>query len=620
MPKQQKQKKKLKWNLEIFDEEKQECIMTILRELMEYADRCLHDVRVSEYEDYISGIKHKWACRRFLEDVKKYEARNTIAKSWPFVWVEEEAQKIVDWFLYLRHSKGTLSGQPIALTPWQKFVLCQIYGWRQAADGRKRFKQSFIEVGRKNAKSQMEAGVALYEISVGATKNGEVYEYYTAGVKRDQSKIIVNEAKLMLKGSPLRKKFKITRDLIEHIKTGSFIKPLSREDGQEGDGTNPAGLILDEYHQHRTTEFYDLGLGSNTKEPLLMIITTAGTDLSYPCYTQEYTYCSRLLDPDVDVENEAYFADILELDATDYQSLDNIANERLWWKANPIRMSYEDGRDKIQRAYKVAKEIPEKLIAFLTKVLNVWVQAKTNAYMDMAKWKACEVETLPIDLTGRPVYVGFDMSAKTDLTSVAFVVPYQSGVYDKNDNEVIRYVLWTHSFIPNREKLREHIVKDKVPYDYWEQAGFLTVTETPIVDQGQVMRYVQEECAKYSLDIQCLCFDPANASKLMMDLSNEGYDVEEVFQSHKSLNESTQGFREQVFCGNVAYLYNALLNYAMSNAVVRQQQGLIKIDKDATTKRVDPVDAALCAFKLAMYHVFTDGYLLGIDEFLENEE
>ena len=279
--------------------------MTILEELIQYAQRCIADTRISEDEDYISCKKHKWACARFLNDIKRAESRNVSAKPFPYIWNEEEAQKIVDWFSLLKHSKGDLAGQPILLTTWQKFDICQIYGWRHEKTGRKRFKQSFAEVGRKNAKSQTEAGVALYEISTQATKNEEVYEYYTAGVKRDQSKIITNEARLMLNGSPLRSKFKITRDLIEHRKTGSFLKALCKEDGQKGDGTNPAGLIIDEYHQHATTEFYDLGLGSNTKESLLMIITTAGVDLTYPCYTQEYVYCSKILDPDIDsVENE----------------------------------------------------------------------------------------------------------------------------------------------------------------------------------------------------------------------------------------------------------------------------------------------------------------------------
>ena len=108
-------------------------------------------------------------------------------------------------------------------------------------------------------KSQEEAGIALYEASVTAVKNNEVCEIYTAGVKRDQSKIVFNEANLMLRGSPLREKFDVRRDVITHRKSGSFIKALSKEDGRSGDGTNPANLIIDEYHQHPTPLFKDPG-------------------------------------------------------------------------------------------------------------------------------------------------------------------------------------------------------------------------------------------------------------------------------------------------------------------------------------------------------------------------
>lgn len=575
----------------------------IKEELAAYANDCIAG-------KIPSGTKHKWACQRFLKDIEKEEND----PGYPYVWSEEDAQGIVDWFAYLKHSKGVLAKHPIVLNTWQKFVLCQLYGWRRKKTGYKRFKKSFVEVARKNAKSQMEAGVALYEISVQATRNDEVYEYYTAGVRRDQSKIIFNEAVLMLRGSPLRSKFKITRDAITHIKTGSFIKALSKEDGKSGDGTNPAGLILDEYHQHPTTEFYDLGLGSNTKESLLMIITTAGMDLTYPCYTQEYNLCSRILDPDVDVENDSYFVDICEIDEKD--SIDDVDN---WKKANPIRMTYEEGIEKLRGEWEIAKVIPEKLTAFLTKCLNRWVQQKENGYMDMAKWKKCEVEKLPVDATGMPVYVGFDMSSKIDLTSVAFVIPFLGDKQDQNGVSVTQYIVFSHSFIPNQEKLRERILIDKVPYDAWERMGFLTITNTEIVDQSAVMQYVLNFCKQNSWNIESLCFDPANASKLMMDLSAEGYIVNEVFQSHKHLNECTQGFREQVYDGNVFYLYNPLLNYAMSNAVIRQNNGLIKIDKDATKKRIDPVDAVLCGFKLAMYHAFHDNYMDFIDRFLEGE-
>ena len=167
--------------------------MTILEELIQYTNNCLSDVYVSEFESYLSCQKHKWACERFLKDVAKIDDEN-----YPYYWDEEEARKIVEWFTYLRHSKGVLSGKPIELNIWQKFFICQIYGFRRKDNKRRRFKKSFIECARKQAKSQMESGIALYELSCGSTRNEEVYEICCAGVKRKQSKIVFEESKLML--------------------------------------------------------------------------------------------------------------------------------------------------------------------------------------------------------------------------------------------------------------------------------------------------------------------------------------------------------------------------------------------------------------------------------------
>lgn len=557
--------------------------MSILNELTEYSKKCISG-------EIISCQKHKWACQRFLNDVQKSKG------DWFYYWDETEAEKIVRWFSYLRHCKGILAGKPIILTASQKFSLCQIYGWRRKKDGYRRFKISFKEVARKNAKTQEEAGVVLYEIATQSVKYGEILETYCAGTKRDQSKLLFNECKNMLMGSPLRKKFKITKTEIVHIKTNSFLKPLSKEDGQKGDGTNPAVLVLDEYHQHPTSEFYDLGLGSQTKQPLLMIITTAGIDLNVPCYTQEYNYADSLLDPDCDIENDEYFADIFELDKDD-----NIDDIRNWYKANPIRMSYAEGIEKIKLDYSIAKDIPEKMTAFKTKMLNIWVQQTQDGYMIMAKWKDCEIKEIHTE-SKAPCYVGFDMSAKIDLTSVAFVVPMKA-------RDIVQYAVWSHSFIPNVEKLSERIKVDKMPYQAWVDNGYITVTNTPIVNQQAVIDYVLDFCQKMNFHIEMFCFDPANASKMMMELSDMGYSVVEVYQSHKSLNEATAGFREQVYCKNVMYEKNPVLNFAMKNAVIKKNNGLIKIDKDAAKKRIDPVDALLAGFKLAMYHTFYDsGY------------
>lgn len=581
--------------------------MTILNELIQYANNCLEDKYISEYEDYISCEKHKWACQRFLNDVQNQNLK-VLKNEFRFYWSEEEAQKIVKWFTYLRHRKGVLAGKPIELNIWQKFCMCQIYGWRRKDNDLRRFTKSFMEVARKNAKSQMESGISLYELSYGSTKNNELYEVNCAGVKRKQSKVVFDECKHMLKGSPLKSKFKLTRDSIIHKKTESFMYPLCKEDKDKGDGGNPALFIIDEYHQHPTSEFYDLGAyGANTKEPLLMIITTAGVDLTYPCYTQEYAYCSSILDPNVDIENDSYFVDILEVDKKD-----NIDDKRNWKKANPIRMTYKEGVEKIEGEYKIAKEIPDKMPAFLTKCLNIWVQAKENGYMDMAKWKACEIEKIPYDLKGKDVFVGFDMSAKIDLTSVAFIIPI-------SDKGIKKYICFSHSFIPSEEKLIERTRIDKAPYNAWAyKSKYITITNSEIVDQNVVMKYVEEICKKNKWRIYQLCFDPSNASKLMLELDNEGYDVVEVYQSHKSLNEATTGFREQVYSKNVIYEPNPVLNFAMKNAIIKKNNGLIKIDKDATKKRIDPVDAMLAAFKLAYYYdVEEDNF--NDDEWLESD-
>ena len=142
-----------------------------------------------------------------------------------------------------------------------------------------------------------------------------------------------------------------------------------------------------------------------------------------------------------------------------------------------------DNLEEIRQEYEIACQIPEKMTAWLTKMGDVWVQAKKNGYMDMAKWKACEVKKLPIDLTGMDVYCGVDLSKKTDLTSVAWVFPYKNG-------EDVNYIVSEHSFIPNRDKLMEHIAVDHFPYDAAERAGLITITDTPIVDQSAVMEYI----------------------------------------------------------------------------------------------------------------------------------
>ncbi len=125
--------------------------MEVYENIKRYAKQCISG-------EIISCRKHKWACQRFLNDTEKFETD----QDYPYYWSEDSAQNIIEWFALLHHSKGILAGEPIELTDWQKFRICQLYGWKRKKDGRRRFKKSFTEVARKNAKSQEEAGIALY--------------------------------------------------------------------------------------------------------------------------------------------------------------------------------------------------------------------------------------------------------------------------------------------------------------------------------------------------------------------------------------------------------------------------------------------------------------------------
>lgn len=565
--------------------------MTRMEIIKDYAEKCVSG-------EIIACVKHKNACKRALRDFKRAETDD----NYPYYWDEAAAELIVSWFKKLRHSKGELAGQPINLTEWQQFHLCQLYGWKRKTDGRRRFKKMFIEVSRKNAKSQELAGITLFEISATSTKNNEVAEAYTAGVKRDQSKIVFNEAALMLKGSRLRPKFRVTKSRIEHIKTGSFIRPLSKDDGRNGsgDGSNPSCLVIDEYHAHMTSDFVDLSIGSNSKEPLLCIITTAGTNFG-PCY-REYLYCSNILDPSVDIEDEEYLIDICEQDIEEVNDPRLLQDEKLWIKSNPIRATYPEGRGNIRTTYEKALKVPEDMPMCLTKNFDIWVQAKAGAYMDMDKWKRCEVQQLPVDIRGLQCVIGVDMSAKIDLTSVCFVIPYQDeNEMDEEGNPVVKYILLQHSFIPNRDKLIERELTDKFPYAAAEMKGELSVTDSDIVNQKKIMLWALDKANELGLEIYGWACDSWNAAYFMTELSERKHTVFDVSQTYGGLSEATKAFRDEVYQKHIVYQPDSLLNFCMRNAVEKSHDGRIMIDKDKKTRRIDIIDAVINAFKIARY-------------------
>lgn len=554
--------------------------MTIKEWLVKYCNETI------ENEKYRCK-KHRQACKRCLDMLYEAEKDNC-----EYYFNEAEVERVLKFFTFLHHSKGVIAGNPIILDGLSKFIACNIYGFLYKETDYRIFKTAFISMGRKGQKSQLQGGFALYEMSVMATKYNSLNECYCAGVKRKQSKIIFDECQLMLRKSKLKHKFKITRDRITHIKTGSFLEALSKEDKKSGEGTNPAMGILDEYKDHEDNGFYETlqsGMGAQ-KSPLLIIISTAGNNISCPMRVQEYPYAEKILNGSIN--NINYFTVICEVEEGD-----DISDYRIWQKSNQLLFTYKEGIKYLKDTYEIAKEIPDKLTSFLVKNLNIWQNTNgKNGYMNMEKFKKCIVDKIPYNLTGRDVYIGVDVSSKTDLTAVTFEFPILEG-------ETLKFAIKTHTFIPNDEKLMEHIKVDKMPFDTWVRDNYITITNSPIVDQKKVIDYCINICNKNGWNIKAWAIDPHNASLLTTTLLDMKQDVFEIYQSKKHLNEPTVDLREQIYCENVFIENNPCLTWQFSNAkiITNESDGLIKIDKYKQKERIDNVDSTICSHKLAMY-------------------
>lgn len=567
-----------------------------------------HDV--IEGRGVVACQKHKWACMRFLNDIKRSEARNALADDFPYVFDEDKALRFFEWMSLFKHTKGVLRGKNIEPHEIQLFVFGNIYGWVHKETGHRRFRKAYWQVGRKNAKSQSLACVGTYEEAAMGEMMSEVY---IGATKTEQAKIVWNEAEAMIANSPdLANRFKVSYGVIRHPKTRSIFKPLSKEDRKTGDGTNPQCGIIDEYHAHDTDEIYnviDSGMGAR-QQPLLMVITTAGNNLNSPCYRIEYSFVAKLLDPDNPTELDSYFAMVNELDKDEEGNLiDDITDESVWEKANPIVASYPEGRKFLRERLAEAKLKPEMMDDYLTKNMNVWINQGENAYMRMEKWALCSKPELFTDeyLRRRTVNIGMDLSKKIDLTAVSFEF------YDPIED---LYVVMSHAFIPE-ETIQEKSATDGVNYRKWLREGWMTATPGAVVDYRYIQKYIIDMVEKYDWKVNEVCYDEWSAGLISQEMMEEGYEMVEIRQGIHTLSEPTKNFREEVYRGKVIHDGNPVLTWAIGNAVTRADHNEnIMLDKTKSTNRIDPIAATINAHVRTMVkevkNPYDDRGLLGL--------
>lgn len=520
----------------------------------------------------IACKKHIWACKRYFKDKENKK----------YYFDKMELVRFYVWSRQFKHRAGVLKNQIIDITDFQLFIIGNIFCYKNSITHYRKYRKAYIQLARKNAKSQLLSLIASYECFL----SDEQAEVYLAGWDKEQSSIVYREITNQLQGCErLSGKYKNSYGKITSVKDGSFIKPLSREAKNTGDGTNPSLGIVDEYHAHKTSEIYDVILSGMVArpQPLMTIITTAGFDLSRPCF-REYEYVGKILNPDVDIENEEYFVMVCEIEEED-----NIQDESCWQKANPIVATYSEGINYLRGELKSALDAPEKMRNFLTKNMNKWVDMRDGGYMDMAKWKAAGLDFDFKDFTNFEAILGIDLAAKLDLTSVGFEF-IKDGKY---------YVL-SHSFMPEETYIKR-LAENRLPWDLWLKNGYITVTPGAVVDYNFVKVWIKEQEEKYNLKIKEICYDPWNATQFASDMSEEGYNMVEIRQGIRTLGEPCKSFREEVYSCNLYHNNNPVLTWACSNAITREDANAnFMLDKSNSSDKIDPLAALLNAHVVAI--------------------
>ena len=537
----------------------------LLKRVKKYAQNIINN-------EIIACEKHIWACKRFEKDFE-----NEL-----YYFDEVELLKFYLWSRQFKHRAGVLKNQIIDLTDFQLFIIANLFCWKRKDNNYRRYRKAYIQLARKNAKSQLLSLIASYECFL----SDEQSEVYLSGWDKEQSSIVYREIESQLQGCErLQGKYKNSYGKVTSLKDGSFIKPLSREARNTGDGTNPSVGIVDEYHAHKTSEIYDVILSGMVArpQPLMTVITTAGFDLTRPCY-KEYEYVSKILDPSIDIDNEEYFAIICELDKED-----SIKDENVWVKANPIVATYEEGINYLRGELKAALDAPEKLRNFLTKNMNKWVDMRDGGYMDMSKWKEAYQEFDYNDFRNQECVVGIDLSTKLDLTSIG--IEFIKGG---------KYYVFSHSFMP-RDTFEKRVREARLPFDLWHKEGWLTVTDGMVVDYNYIKRYIQDLEEKYNFTIRDICYDPWNATQFANDMSELGYSMVEIRQGIKTLGEPCKSFREEAYQGNLFHNNNPVLNWACSNAIVKQDSNAnFMLDKSQSSEKIDPLAALINAHVISI--------------------
>ncbi|WKY46043.1 terminase large subunit [Eubacteriaceae bacterium ES2] len=497
------------------------------------------------------------------------------------IYDHSRADLAVSFINCLKHTKGQWHGQPFELIDWQEQIIRDVFGIIKPNQARQ-FNTAYVEISKKQGKSELAAAVALL-LTCGDFEHGG--EIYGCASDRQQASIVFDVAVDMVEQCPaLKSRIKpvLSQKRLIYKPLGSFYQVLSAE-AYTKHGLNVHGVVFDELHAQPNRNLYDVmlhGSGDARKQPLYFLITTAGTDRHSICW---------------EVHQKA--EDILagrKIDPTFYPVIygagenEDWTDPKVWEKANPS-MGITVDIEKIQIACENAKANPAEENLFRQLRLNQWVKQSVR-WMPMEKWDLCDQEIDPDELLGRECYGGLDLSSSIDITAFVLVFP------PKYDGE--KYVILPFFWIPE-ENIEQRVRRDHVPYDVWEKQGYMQTTEGNVVHYGYIENFIEELGTKYN--IREIAFDRWGAVQMVQNLEGLGFTVVPFGQGFKDMSPSTKELMKLTLEGNLSHGGQPVLRWMMDNIFVRTDPaGNIKPDKEKSTERIDGAVATIMALDRAI--------------------
>lgn len=565
-----------------------------------YADKATRYARSVVRGKIPAGRYVRLACQRHLDDIEASKK-----KSFPYEWDRAAADRIGQFVGMMQHVKGKdWVGKPIVLEPWQCFLLCVPFGWLQRSDGKRRYREVYAQIPRKNAKSTTAAGVGLYmlcadgepgsEVYSGATSEAQAFEVFRpAWQMADRNHDLQEYFGLGLMGSTNNP------GSIYCLSDGSRFVPVI---GKPGDGASPHCAIVDEYHEHKTDVLYDAmktGMGARS-QPMLFVITTAGTDTGVPCYAHR-ARCIRVLEGSI--TDDRLFVLIYEPDEDDnWQDLET------WKKTNPnygVSVYASFLQDRRMEALQSA----ERQNILRTKHLNQWMNAGAG-WMNMAKWAACarpgmlpeyrqedlgqaisDWLRLPREeVRGLRVWMGMDLASKIDNADLVALI-------EMPDRRSWATFAW--HFLPEDTV----DLPQNAHYQAWRDQGWLIATDGARTDFRAIMDHLQELSSVVS--IQSLGFDPREASNFVQDVHKwASFECVEITQSPQQMSEPMKEVEALAADVKLIHPDDPVFNWQMGNVVVKTARGggPVKYQfptKDRAANKIDGPVALIMAMKMA---------------------